>query len=313
MSPSSSTFVNIFVILTSLILATSFVLQQVVKRRKANELTGLRSKTNKAAKEVWSSLTPVERTAAGVCLFCCNMLSTLKSINKYWNSEYDQALVSHCMPLEEQEKGNRGRGGWGNSMMAVRTSEIDFQAMEAVLESSELRQVVILGAGLDPRAWRLAWPEGTKVFEVDTGSVERVKCKVLVPMQMDAQSRSFVQADLSKALEPGAGLADKLVAAGFDTSKQCLWIAEGLIGYMTAEEGGKLIKAMYQSCACGSRMVMTCPPTLKQKEESSASGYPLLHTTYEEGWNAHLNSEENLGKKFGFDNFHQGQVLGMKL
>jgi methyltransferase (TIGR00027 family) len=99
-------------------------------------------------------------------------------------------------------------------MMTVRTTEIDFQAMEAVLGSSEIRQVVILGAGLDPRAWRLAWPEGTKVFEVDTGSVERVKAQVLGPMKMGASSRAFVQADLSVALQPGAGLADKLAAAG---------------------------------------------------------------------------------------------------
>jgi O-methyltransferase involved in polyketide biosynthesis len=50
---------------------------------------------------------------------------------------------------------------------------------------------------------------------------------------------------------------------GFEAQKQCLWIAEGLIGYMTAEEGGNLIKAMYQACAPGSKMVMTCPPTPK--------------------------------------------------
>jgi len=302
----------------SLVIAIAYTFKQLARRR------GYNSERNLAAKEVWSSLTPVERTAVGVCLFRCNMLRTLKSLNKYWNPEYDQALVLHCMPLEEQEKGYGGRGGWGKSMMTVRTTEIDFQAMEAVLGSSEIRQVVILGAGLDPRAWRLAWPEGTKVFEVDTGSVERVKAQVLGPMKMGASSRAFVQADLSVALQPGAGLADKLAAAGFEAQKQCLWIAEGLIGYMTAEEGGNLIKAMYQACAPGSKMVMTCPPTPKLKEEAIAHGRAMLHTTYEEpekllarihaqGWEAHVNSAESLGQKYGFKDYHQAQVIGVKV
>ncbi|GAX74607.1 hypothetical protein CEUSTIGMA_g2055.t1 [Chlamydomonas eustigma] len=318
MSTKAEALITRIAVPASLLVATAYIFQRLVKWR------GYNSKRNQAAKEVWSNLTPVERTAVGVCLYRCNMLSTLKSINKYWNPEFDQALVSHCMPLEEQAKGYGGRGGWGNSMMAVRTSEIDFQAMETVMGCSEIRQVVILGAGLDPRAWRLAWPEGTRVFEVDTGSVEKVKSKVLVPMKMGASSRAFVPADLSKALQPGDSLADKLAVAGFDSREQCLWIAEGLIGYMTAEEGGNLIKAMYQACAPGSKMVMTCPPTVKHKEESIAAGHPLLHTTYEEGedllkrvqaqgWQAHLNTGEALGKKFGFDKFHQGQVVGKKV
>jgi methyltransferase (TIGR00027 family) len=100
---------------------------------------------------------------------------------------------------------------WGKSLMAVRTAEIDVQALGVIASLPEVRQVVILGAGLDPRAWRLPWPAGTHVFEVDSGSVEAVKLLVLGLMPMAAASREFVQADLAGG---AGGLVAGLCNAG---------------------------------------------------------------------------------------------------
>ena len=68
-------------------------------------------------------------------------------------------------------------------------------------------QVVILGAGLDARAWRLPWPAGTRVFEVDSGSVEATKIGVLGPMPLSAASRILISADLAEMGGLASGLS----------------------------------------------------------------------------------------------------------
>ena len=73
-----------------------------------------------------------------------------------------------------------------------------------------MRQVVILGAGLDARAWRLPWPAGTRVFEVDSGSVEATKIGILGPMPLSAASRILISVDLAEI----GGLAAGLQGAG---------------------------------------------------------------------------------------------------
>ena len=71
-------------------------------------------------------------------------------------------------------------------------------------------QVVILGAGLDARAWRLPWPAGTRVFEVDSGSAEATKVGVLGPMTLSAASRISISVDLAEI----RGLSSGLQGAG---------------------------------------------------------------------------------------------------
>ena len=115
-----------------------------------------------------------------------------------------------------------------------RTAEIDVQAISAIKSTPTLRQVgpwcglgalpwqllvtanciirqvVILGAGLDARAWRLPWPAGTRVFEVDSGSVEATKIGILGPMPLSAASRILISVDLAEI----GGLAAGLQGAG---------------------------------------------------------------------------------------------------
>ncbi|GAX74608.1 hypothetical protein CEUSTIGMA_g2056.t1 [Chlamydomonas eustigma] len=64
------------------------------------------------------------------------MPSLISSKNKYWNPDYDQAMVSYCMPFEEQEKLKNRMGSRADVVVAVRTSEIDVQAMETVMGSN---------------------------------------------------------------------------------------------------------------------------------------------------------------------------------
>ena len=61
--------------------------------------------------------------------------------------------------------------------MAVRTKWFDELFLDAV--SSGIRQVVILAAGLDSRSWRLPWPDGTTVYELDQAKVLEFKSSTL--------------------------------------------------------------------------------------------------------------------------------------
>lgn len=90
-----------------------------------------------------------------------------------------------------------------------------------------VRQAVILAAGLDARAYRLAWPHGTVVFELDRAEVLGFKRNVLTEHRaMPAADRREVAVDLRDDW-PAA-----LIAAGLDPAAPIVWSAEGLLPYL---------------------------------------------------------------------------------
>ncbi|HEY7051347.1 MAG TPA: SAM-dependent methyltransferase [Mycobacterium sp.] len=130
--------------------------------------------------------------------------------------------------------------------IAVRTKFFDdfFDAAGA----SGVRQAVILAAGLDSRAYRLAWPQGTVVFEIDQPPVVDFKTREMAALgaQPTAERRA-VAIDLRDDW-PAA-----LRAAGFDPGKPAAWIAEGLLGYLPPEAQDRLLDDVTGLSAPGSR------------------------------------------------------------
>lgn len=97
-------------------------------------------------------------------------------------------------------------------------------------------QVVLLAAGLDSRAFRLPWPDGVRVFELDLPEVFAFKETVLA--ECDAApncERAVVPVDLR------GHWAAELVTAGFDRTAPTAWLAEGLLLYLTADEAARLL------------------------------------------------------------------------
>jgi len=97
-----------------------------------------------------------------------------------------------------------------------------------------VRQIVILAAGLDSRAYRLPWPDGTVVYEIDQPRVLEFKREVLAARgEAPAAQRREVAVDLRDDWSAA------LTAAGFDPARPSAWIAEGLLIYLpaTAQEG----------------------------------------------------------------------------
>jgi methyltransferase (TIGR00027 family) len=107
------------------------------------------------------------------------------------------------------------------------------------MRTGGVRQVVLLGAGLDSRACRLDWPPGCVVFEIDREGVLAFKHKVLDGLSaIPAAARVPIPIDL-RADWVGAP-AD----AGFDTDAPSVWLAEGLLFYLAASAETDLIDAV---------------------------------------------------------------------
>jgi methyltransferase (TIGR00027 family) len=113
----------------------------------------------------------------------------------------------------------------------------------------DARQVVLLAAGLDTRAFRLPWPAGTTVFELDRLDVLAFKTAVLAAEAPDVETRCTrvpVGTDLA------ADWATPLLAAGLDPTAPTTWIAEGLLQYLSPRAEQDLVTAVDRLSAPGS-------------------------------------------------------------
>ena len=130
---------------------------------------------------------------------------------------------------------------------AVRTHFFDAHFAGAV--AAGIRQVVILASGLDSRAYRLDWPAGTTVYEIDQPKVLEYKSATLAAHgATPSADRHEVAIDLRQDW-PAA-----LIAAGFDPKAPTAWLAEGLLMYLPAEAQDRLFTQITELSAPGSRV-----------------------------------------------------------
>jgi methyltransferase (TIGR00027 family) len=131
--------------------------------------------------------------------------------------------------------------------MGVRSRFFDDWFADAA--ASGIRQVVILAAGLDTRAYRLPWPAGTSVFEIDQPRVLEFKDEVLADERAVAScTRHTVPIDLR------ADWVDALVRTGFATHRPTAWLAEGLLPYLPGKAAEGLFDTVERLSAPGSRL-----------------------------------------------------------
>jgi methyltransferase (TIGR00027 family) len=162
-------------------------------------------------------------------------------------------------------------------VMGVRSRFYDQHFLSAT--QSGIRQAVILAAGLDARAYRLPWPEGTVVYEVDMPNVVEFKTSTLGKLgAKPTAERRTVAVDLRDDW-PAA-----LRAAGFDTQAPAAWSAEGLLQYLPPEAQDGLFEHVTALSGAGSRLacefvpdtrIFTDPRYRAHQERLSELGFDL--------------------------------------
>ncbi len=130
------------------------------------------------------------------------------------------------------------------ALMIVRTVVIDDAVREA-----EHRQLVILGAGLDGRAWRMPELADVTVFEVDHPDTQRVKRERLAELAPRAKDVRFVAVDFTRD-----SLDVELARAGHDPTKRTTWIWEGVVMYLTPADVEATLRVIASRSAKGSRL-----------------------------------------------------------
>ncbi|MGV9801652.1 class I SAM-dependent methyltransferase [Mycobacterium sp. NPDC003449] len=161
--------------------------------------------------------------------------------------------------------------------MAARTRFFD----DFFLDSARagIRQAVILAAGLDARAYRLPWPDGTVLFEIDQPEVIEFKTKALADLgAAPTTDRRAVAIDLRYDWPA------ELAKAGFDPAKPTAWIAEGLFGYLPPEAQDRLLDQITELSAPGSRIGAEGVPATEAKDQDQIRA---RMQDFSDRWKAH--------------------------
>ena len=158
---------------------------------------------------------------------------------------------------------------------AVRTHFFD--AFFADAAASGIRQIVILASGLDSRAYRLPWPTGTEVFEIDQPKVLEYKSATLAEHGVEP-SAALHHVPVDLRVDWPAALRDN----GFDDAAPTAWLAEGLLMYLPADAQDLLFERVTQLSAPGSRVAAeTVGVHSEERREQMRQKFAQLAASFE--------------------------------
>lgn len=141
---------------------------------------------------------------------------------------------------------SRGRARF----MSYRTRIIDDAVNTALSEGID--QLVILGAGLDARAWRLPTLAGVTVFEVDHPDTQNYKRERIGDQAALAKEVRYVAVDFEKD-----SLEERLLASGFDQTRRAVVIWEGVVMYLPSEAVDSTLQTLRRLLAAGSHLIVS--------------------------------------------------------
>jgi methyltransferase (TIGR00027 family) len=207
----------------------------------------------------WDIATSVGATAVMVALA---RAAETKSPNPLIRDEYAEVLVSTPELAELRE---RLDAMWASADDAGEQRAMDFQQMIdyqavrthffdeffAAAMAEGIRQHVILASGLDSRAYRLTWPAGTVVFEIDLPAVLDYKFKTLA---VAGASPSTTVRDVGVDLRHDWPAA--LREAGFDADAPTVWLAEGLLPFLHGDAQEAMFTSINELSAPDSRIAL---------------------------------------------------------
>ncbi len=203
----------------------------------------------------------------------------------------------------------------GSPMYVVRHRFFDDILLE-LTESSGIRQVVLVAAGLDTRAFRLDWPDGTRVFEIDQPSVFAYKDGLLETEDAAPRAeRLVVPADLRE------DWPEALLAREFDPARPSAWVAEGLLFYLPEPAVHRLLDDTFRLSAPGSSfaadMMSASPgPPQEFKDLFASLGAPFVFVPEDlgglvrsHGWDADEIRFDEVARRVGTELPAEGRVV----
>jgi methyltransferase (TIGR00027 family) len=171
------------------------------------------------------------------------------------------------------------------------------------------RQLVLLAAGYDTRAYRLEWPVGTRLYELDQPAVLARKDAIL--REERAQPRCE---RITLGLDLAQGWTEPLLASGFVPSAASIWLLEGLLMYLAADEAQRVVAIVTSLASAGSWLgfdlfntaTLGSPWTRQRVARLAARGMPWRFGLDEPaawlrsfGWKAQVTTTADAGRRYG--------------
>jgi methyltransferase (TIGR00027 family) len=153
--------------------------------------------------------------------------------------------------------------------------------LQRIATQNTIRQIVLMAAGLDTRAFRLSWPDQTRIYELDQSSVLKYKEQILRSAgAVPTCAHQPIEADLTDPWQAA------LIAAGFDPQQPTGWLLEGFLFYLPSEILTHLLDEVTGLSAPGSWLgfdiingsVLTSRWTRPWIEMQARSGAPWVGT-----------------------------------
>lgn len=178
----------------------------------------------------------------------------------------------------------------------IRTRYFD-DFLQRTTNQEKIRQVVLLAAGLDSRAFRLDWPEQTRLYEVDQDSVMAHKDQLLGSGVHPNCERQVIGADLA------GPWTESFLKSGFNPHERSVWLAEGFLFYLPHEVITRMLDEVTGLAAPGSWLgfdvinsaMLSSPLTQKWVDMQAGAGAPWIGTLDDpleflkaRGWQAKL-------------------------
>ena len=230
-------------------------------------------------------------------------------------SERDDRLFDD--PFADRLAGDAGRemlerliasvGDQSTTQIVVRTRFWDEALLRATRAAGAPRQVAILAAGLDSRAYRLPWPAGTTVFEVDQPAVVVAKTELLAGEQPRCE-RAIIGVDLA---DDWSGVVQ---SAGLDPGAPTAWLIEGLLQYLDEDAVRTLFARVDALSAPGSvllydvvgKTLLEAPFMAVLRQSMAEQGSPWLfgadapgELAEDLGWSSHVTDIAEPGNRWG--------------
>lgn len=197
----------------------------------------------------------------------------LRAAGGEWAALLDHAAADN--PLTDNDF-----GVFFQELQAARIHYFDHYLRDAT--QSGLRQVVIVAAGLDARAYRLSWPDDTVVYEVDRPAVLEFKQRAISGAGHKPRTeRREVPVDPDGAWPPA------LRECGFDPRAGTAWLIEGLLPYLSTDSRARLFESVDALSASGSRIAadergVAPPEVIAAAEAESGAGGDWIRLIYSE-------------------------------